>query len=100
MVGASAMPDITEYLNFPFYGWVKFIDHTEHDGRTLGRWLGPSENVGSKLTYYILKDNGKVVSRSSVIPLTRQELTRQKEISQQLTKRLELSLGSLTKILY
>ena len=55
-------PDIREYINFPFYGWCKFIDLHEYDGKTLGHWLRPAETVGAPLTYYILKSTGQVVA--------------------------------------
>jgi hypothetical protein len=79
-VTTGETPDLSEYLEFPFYGWCKFIDHDEADGRTLGRWLGPADNVGSAMTYYILKQNGKVVTRSSVVPITTEEFTSPTEI--------------------
>ena len=41
----------------------------------VGRWLGPAVDVGSALTYKILKSNGQVVPRSTIIHLTLDELT-------------------------
>jgi hypothetical protein len=67
-------PDISEYLDFNFYSWCKFIDGKEHDGKSLGRWLGPADSIGAKMTYFILTENGHVVARSSVVPLSAQEL--------------------------
>ena len=32
----------------------------------MGRWLGVSHRVGSDLCYYILKENGEIISRSTV----------------------------------
>ena len=41
----------------------------------VGQWLGPAVDVGSALTYKILKSNGQVVPRSTVRHLTLDELT-------------------------
>jgi hypothetical protein len=35
----------------------------------LGRWLGIANDVGSSLTYWILKSNGMIIARSTVRPL-------------------------------
>ena len=43
-------PDISEYINFDFYGWVKYHDvkggGTEND---LGRWLDVAQNKGQAM---------------------------------------------------
>ena len=41
----------------------------------VGRWLGPAIDVGSALTYKILKSNRLVVPRSTIRHLTHDELT-------------------------
>ena len=41
----------------------------------VGRWLGPADDVGSTLTYKILKSNGQVVPRLTIRHLTLDELT-------------------------
>ena len=41
----------------------------------VGRWLGPSVDVGSALTYKIFKSNGQVVSLSTIRHLILDELT-------------------------
>lgn len=68
-------PDCTEYLEFDFFGWVKFKDPTQGlaDDITLGRWLGVAHSVGQAMTYWILKSNGYVVARSTVRPITDEE---------------------------
>ena len=47
----------------------------------VGRWLGPAIDVGSALTYKILKSNRQVVPRSTIIHLTHDELTNPDQIS-------------------
>ena len=41
----------------------------------VGRWIGPAVDVGSALTYKILKSNGQVVPRSTIRHLTLEKLT-------------------------
>ena len=41
----------------------------------VGCWLGPAVDVGSALTYKILRINGQVVPLSTIIHLTLDELT-------------------------
>ena len=47
----------------------------------VGRWLGPDIDVGSALTYKILKNNGRVVPRSTIRHLTHDELTNPEHIA-------------------
>ncbi|MGH3054924.1 MAG: hypothetical protein ACRDL7_08105, partial [Gaiellaceae bacterium] len=66
-------PDISELLYFEFYQWVKF--HEPHTGFTeqrmvLGRWLGIAHDIGQAMSYWILKDTGRVIVRSTVRSLT------------------------------
>jgi hypothetical protein len=43
------------------------------DNVFLGKWLGVAHNVGQAMTYWVLKSNGYVITRSTVRPLTREE---------------------------
>jgi len=67
--------DISHLVEFSFYDWVWFISPKEakYDRMTLGRWLGPSFDVGDALTYAILTPSAEIVHRSSVIPLNVEE---------------------------
>jgi len=47
----------------------------------VGRWLGPAIDVGSALTYKLLKNNGQVVQRSTIRHLTLEELTNTDQIA-------------------
>ena len=40
----------------------------------VGRWIGPAVDVGSALTYKILKSNSQVVPRSTIRHLTLDKL--------------------------
>ena len=75
-------PDISDYLNFEFYQWVKVYDPVAFPSTReyLGRWLGPAHNVGQALCYYVLKENGQVIARTTVRELTEIELKDENEI--------------------
>ena len=71
-------PDISDICEFESYEWVMFNDSQATFPETkfhVGRWLGPAVDVGSALTYKILKSNGQVVPRSTIRNLTHEELT-------------------------
>jgi hypothetical protein len=64
-------PDISEYTDFDFYDWVWYWDTPDRDNSPkVGRWLGPSHRIGAAMCYYVLTNNGEVVSRSSVQHMT------------------------------
>ena len=70
--------DISDICEFDFYEWVMFNESQATFPATkfqVERWLGPALDVGSALTYKILKSNGQVVPRSTIIHLTLDELT-------------------------
>mmetsp|Transcript_11237 Transcript_11237/g.16168 ORF Transcript_11237/g.16168 Transcript_11237/m.16168 type:complete len:1367 (+) Transcript_11237:2028-6128(+) len=75
-------PDISDYLNFELYQWVKVYDPAAFPSNReyLGRWLGPAHYVGQALCYYVLKENGQVITRTSVRGLTETEITDENEI--------------------
>jgi hypothetical protein len=56
-------PDISEYMDFDFYQFVKYRDAKMDcdDPVQFGRWLGIAHEVGSPMTYWILKTNGQVI---------------------------------------
>ena len=70
--------DISDICEYKFYEWVMFNESKATFPGTkfhVGRWLGPAVDVGSALTYKILKSNGQVVPRSTIRHLTPDELT-------------------------
>ena len=67
-------PDISEYLDFTFYDWCWYNDNAGLGATRLGRWLGVSHRVGSLMSYWILTDQGRVVSRTTVTRVTNLEL--------------------------
>ena len=71
-------PDISEWIDFEFYDRVWYYDHKKmeiHDtGRRLARWLGVAHRVGSDLCYWLLLESGKVIARTTVQHVTRDDL--------------------------
>ncbi|MHA7927758.1 MAG: hypothetical protein ACX936_21375, partial [Marinobacter sp.] len=70
-------PDISEYCDFDFYDLVWYFDR-RHPGvaeedRKIGRWLGISHRVGSSMCYWILTRAGRVIARTTVQHVTREE---------------------------
>ena len=66
MSGETA--DISFICELGWYDWVKFRDTSEafpNDKVVLGRYLGPSIDVGPALTAKILKMNGTIVYQST-----------------------------------
>lgn len=68
--------DISCLAEFAFYDWVWFLDPPDWtmENKHLGRYLGPSWDVGSQMCHKVLKDTGKYRSRTSVIPVTADEM--------------------------
>jgi hypothetical protein len=71
-------PDIAEWLDFTFYKWVWVLHQATaevgDDIRRLGRWIGISHRVGSRMCYWILLESGKVISSTPIEHVTRDEL--------------------------
>ena len=63
-------PNVTEYTMFKWYDWVEYHDPSHPDKSRIGRYLGPAHNIRQGLCAHILSSDGKVVSRSTVIPIS------------------------------
>ena len=52
-IGDGRPIDISEFMDFDFYQWVKYRDHVSYPEQPvkLGRWLGIAYEVGSDMTY-------------------------------------------------
>ena len=69
--------DISPFADVGWYDWVFWYDSNSgfpEDKQVLGRWLGPSLDVGPAMTSKILKDNGYYIHLSSFRPLNEDEL--------------------------
>ena len=68
MIGAMA--DILEYLDFGWYDWVWYKEDTGLGETKIERFLGPSHQVGSFMSYWIIRDSGIPVSWTTVQHIT------------------------------
>jgi hypothetical protein len=71
-------PDISEWLDFEFYDLVWWLDcptkpNFTDDTRRLAHWLGVSHCVGSNLSFWLITDSRKIISKTSVEHVTRDE---------------------------
>jgi hypothetical protein len=89
--------DISHVADFGFYDWCWFWSPKESNQtrQQLGRWLGPSFDVGDALCFAVLSCNGVVMHRSSVFPLTTEERNSDsiKSLKHDFTEQLKVKLG-------
>ena len=71
-------PDISEIFDFEFYEPVSYLNNPDikfpQAKRKLGRWVGIAESVGQVMCYYILNENGNIITRSTVGKVENSEL--------------------------
>ena len=67
-------PEISEYVDFSFYDWCWYKENAGMGETKLGRWLGVSHRTGSLMSFWVLTQTCKVVSRTSVQRVTRLEM--------------------------
>ena len=70
-------PDISPFVQSGWYDWIWFRDTDKQfpsDKQQIGRYLGPSLNVGSKMTAKILKQNGETLYWSTYDTISREEV--------------------------
>ena len=75
--------EIAPFAAFHWYQWVKWLDpnaQLPEPKEQLGRWLGPSTDVGPALTAKILKPNGQIVHVGTYRRLTHDEWNDPNEI--------------------
>ena len=70
-------PDISEWLDFELYDRVWFYDQKKIEidgsGRCLARWLSVAHRVGSDLCYWLLLESGKIIARTTVQHVVRDD---------------------------
>ena len=75
-------PDISRLVEHEWYDWVKYrnpILKFPENSEVLGKWLGPSADIGSEVCYLVLTQSGKVIQRTTVRALTQIELDSETE---------------------
>jgi hypothetical protein len=71
-------PDISEWLDFEFHDLVWWLDRPTKPNftdatRWLARWLGVSHCVGSNLRYWLITESRKIISKTSIEHVTRDD---------------------------
>ena len=71
--------EVSEQLDFEFYDLVYWYDRPNipdmsNDVRRLARWPGISHRVGSKMWYWLITESGKLISKTSVEHVTRDDM--------------------------
>ena len=75
--------DISQFCEVAWYDWVKFFDTSvsyPNDKEVLGRYLGPSIDIGPAMCAKLLKANGQIVYRSTYRGLTADEMASEDEM--------------------
>ena len=88
--------DISHLTDFSIWDWCWALSPTnsKQDNKQLCRWLGPSFDVGADLCYACATARGKIIHRTSVIPLSTEERTSEniKELKKRFMEDLERNL--------
>ena len=63
-------PDISEYLDFGFYGHLSYKDNDRLEMMAIRRWFGVSHRICGIMSYCILTKKVTVISRTTVQCLT------------------------------
>jgi ribosomal protein L31E len=90
--------DISPFVQHGWFDWIKWYDlqSTFPEPRErLGRWLGPSLDIGPAMTSKVLKENGQLIHLSSIRPLTEDEINdpEQKKLRDAFDRKLSKKLG-------
>ena len=74
--------DISELVEFGWHQWLYYRDATEYlplPKEELGKYIWPYDNVGSKMSTWILKYNDEIVSITTLRTLTDSEIGSERE---------------------
>ena len=102
-------PDISRIAEFPWYAWIWWHDQLAPfpiPRKTLGRYLGPTKDIGPVLTAKILKPNGQVIHRSSYTAVTKEEMEQpnvranMEKYTEQVTKALAAKAEGHNKLVF
>ena len=97
-------PDISEYIEFEFYDYCWYWNTPQsypHEKKQIGRWLGIAHRVGQSMVYYIMNTNGKVIARSTVIPLdpSDHDVNENKTRMAELDKTIKAKIGDYRNVI-
>jgi len=81
-------PDVSPWIGFEFWDRVWYWDDARGNdlaGRKLGRWLGVAHRVGGVLCYWVITKSGKVIARTTVQHVIRENFL-QEEIKESINE--------------
>ena len=90
-------PDISWFLKFRIYDWIWYWKlGASPQKEDLVRWLGATHSVGQGLAYCLLKDNGQVLVRNTITPLTKDDYEKpeNKVFMNEHTKNVPATIGN------
>ena len=95
--------DLSSLCEFEWFEWVMFFQPKESypdDKMFIGRWLGPAIDVGTAITYNILRPDGGYVCRSTVRYWTSKEEVNPVKMDKRLSfmKHLNSCIGHAAKL--
>jgi len=87
-------PDISNLSEFAWYEWVWYHPRPG-EAKLLGKWLGPSHEVGQAMCSKVLTSKARVVSRTSVFPLSTEDVNSEvvKQMKKDYVESLKEKLG-------
>lgn len=97
--------DISEYAEFLFYDHCWYWDTPQgypHQKKHIGRWLGMQHRVGQAIVFWVMYNNGKVIAKSTVIPLepTEHEVQEVKDRMDDLNKTITKKISDYKNALH
>ena len=93
--------DISQLCELAWYQWCMYRDVSvafPKDKQILGRYVGPSVDIGPAMTAKIIKANGEVIHTSTYRPLTPDEIASTDHIKERdaFDQRIQARLGAAT----
>ena len=97
MSGKTA--DISEHLEFGFYDEVWYKDNEGLSPHEPGRWLGLSHRMDRLMCFFVLTQNGTIISRSTFQRVTNLENTTAsvKETLQKFEEAIQMKLKTIDR---
>ena len=94
-------PDISEYTTFSWFQWCWYLDEDQRCG-SFCRWIESAHHIGQSMCWFIIRDNGEYLARSSVIAIeeSSMESLELKNQMMKFTKNLEAKIGNSTVLVF
>jgi hypothetical protein len=95
-------PDISEYLDFGFYGWVWYKHNAGVGDNSCGRWLDVSQRVGNLMSDWIFTFAGRDVFRTTMQRITNLEqgTSKVKERMKEYSERIKVLMKDKNHVIH